>query len=275
MTSATRPVPASDPDAPLLAAAVEAARAATDHACRNRHRRLEVARGFAHDVKLSLDTECQTIAIERLLARFPGHAVLAEESAESETGAPAPVPGYEWIIDPIDGTVNFSHGLPFWCCSIAVRLDGRTVAGAVHAPDLNELYTATRNGVATRNGEPLRVSDVATLSHSLIMTGLDQKMTPDGGGYGSFQAIADSAQKARVMGVAALDLCRVAAGQAEGYFESSIYTWDIAAADLIVERAGGRTETLAALGPHRWCHMASNGLIHEALKALILRTRGR
>lgn len=264
----------ADMETRLLAAAVEATRAATDHARRNRHRRLEVAQDFAHDVKLSLDTECQVIAIERIRAHFPDHAILAEESAGSGPTTPPPPPGFEWIIDPIDGTVNFSHGLPFWCCSIAVRLDGRTVAAAVHAADFNELYTATRSGPALCNGKPLQVSPVDTLARSLVMTGLDQKINPRGERFSVFNAIALSTQKTRVMGVAALDICRVAAGQAEGYFESGIYTWDVAAAGLVVERAGGRTETLAALGAHRWCFMATNGLVHEPLKTVIVNALG-
>ncbi len=270
------PAPDITPDleARLLAVAVEAAQAATAHARRNRHRRLEVAQGFAHDVKLSLDTECQTIAIERIRASFPDHAVLAEESADTAAESAGSAPGFEWIVDPIDGTVNFSHGLPVWCCSIAVRLDGRTLAGAVHAADFGELYTATRSGPALCNGVPLHVSDVANLGQALVMTGLDQKVSPRGERFGVFRAISDAAQKARVMGSAALDLCRVAAGQAEGYFESGIYTWDIAAAGLMVERAGGRTETLAALGRHRWCFMATNGHVHEPLKSLIVTALG-
>jgi len=261
-------------EARLLDTAVTAARAATTHACRNRHRRLEVAQGFAHDVKLSLDTECQQIAIEHIRASFPDHAILAEESADTAT-ASTPPPGFEWIIDPIDGTVNFSHGLPFWCCSIAVRRAGRSVAGAVHAADFNELYTATQSGPALCNGAPLHVSDVADLGHAMVMTGLDQKVNPRGERFGVFHAIADAVQKTRIIGVAAFDLCRVAAGQAEGYFESGIYTWDIAAAGLIVERAGGRTETVAALGPHRWCFLATNGRVHDPLRKVIVDALGR
>jgi myo-inositol-1(or 4)-monophosphatase len=259
-------------EARLLAAAVEATRAATEHARANRSRRHEVAQSFAHDVKLSLDTECQIIAIERIQAHFPDHAILAEESAGN--GPISPPQGFEWIIDPIDGTVNFSHGMPYWCCSVAVRLDGRTLAGAVHAADFNELYTATRSGPALCNGVPLQVSAVGTLAQSMVMTGLDQKVNPNGERFGVFHAIAQAVQKTRVMGAAALDICRVAAGQAEGYFESSIFTWDIAAAALVVERAGGRTETLAALGPHRWCFMATNGPVHEPLKELIAAALG-
>lgn len=260
-------------EARLLDTAVTAARAATDHACRNRHRRLEVAQGFAHDVKLSLDSECQKIAIEHILARFPDHAILAEESADTST-ASTPPPGFEWIIDPIDGTVNFSHGMPFWCCSIAVRLAGRSVAGAVHAADFNELYTATQSGAALCNGTPLHVSDVADLGHAMVLTGLDQKTNPRGERHGVFRAMADAVQKTRIIGVAALDLCRVAAGQAEGYFESGIYTWDIAAASLIVERADGKTETMAALSPHRWCFLATNGRVHESLRKVIVEAMG-
>lgn len=260
-------------EAQLLAAATDATRAATDHARANRARRHEVVQGFAHDVKLSLDTECQQIAIGRIRARFPDHAFLAEEQADANQ-ADAPVAGFEWVIDPIDGTVNFSHGLPFWCCSIAVRLNGVTLAGAVHAADFGELYTATRSGPALCNGVPLAVSSVTQLSAAMVMTGLDQKVNPAGERFGVFRAIADSVQKTRIMGVAALDLCRVAAGQAEGYFESGIYTWDIAAAGLIVERAGGRSEILTRLGPNRWCFMATNGRIHEPLKTLIVRGLG-
>ena len=271
MTAATL---TPDLEARLLDTAVTAARAATAHACKNRHRRLEVAQGFAHDVKLSLDSECQQIAIEHILARFPDHGILAEESADTATSA-TPPPGFEWIIDPIDGTVNFSHGLPFWCCSIAVRLAGRSVAGAVHAADFNELYTATQSSPALCNGAPLHVSDVADLGHAMVLTGLDQKINPKGERYGIFHALADATQKTRIIGVAALDLCRVAAGQAEGYFESGIYTWDIAAAGLIVERAGGRTETISALSPHRWCFLATNGHVHEPLRKVIVEALGR
>lgn len=264
-----------DLESRLLTAAVEAARAATDHARQNRGRRHEVAQDFAHDVKLSLDTECQNIAIERIRAHFPDHAILAEESAGTDTDPLHPTPGFEWIIDPIDGTVNFSHGLPYWCCSVAVRLDGRTLAGAVHAADFNELYAATSSGPALCNGTPLQVSSVPTLAKSMVLTGLDQKPNLRGERYSVFRAISDSTQKTRVMGAAAIDICRVAAGQAEGYFESGIYTWDIAAGGLIVERAGGRIETLDSLGPHCWRFLATNGHVHDPLKNVIMESLGR
>jgi myo-inositol-1(or 4)-monophosphatase len=264
---AASPSPAPTP-AKLLEAAIAAARAAGTHALTNLARRTEVAQGFAHDVKLKLDMECQVIAEQTLLSHFPDHALLGEETADSAT--PTRSSPYLWIIDPIDGTVNFSHGLPFWCCSVAVQYQGRTLAGAVFAPALGELYTTAAGQPSTCNGRVLAVSSVPRLDQGLVMTGLDQKVNPRMKRLELFRAIADTAQKARVVGVAALDLCRVAAGQADGYFEAGIYTWDIAAAALIVDNAGGHTEILANPAPHRLLFMGTNGHIHEELKRLIL-----
>lgn len=221
----------------------------------------------AHDVKLKLDVECQAIAERTILQAFPGHAILGEETAGDAAPTHSP---YVWIIDPIDGTVNFSHGLPFWCCSVAVQYQGRTVAGAVYGPALKELFTATVDGPARCNGRRLRVSETRRFDAAMVLTGLDQKLTRHMPRLGVFQAIAENARKARVMGAAALDICRVAAGQADGYFESGIYTWDVSAAGLVVERAGGKTESLAAMGPHRMMFMATNGRIHRTMKRLIL-----
>jgi len=251
----------------LLEAARAAAQAAGQHALRNRERRSEVVATFAHDVKLRLDLESQEVAESVLRQRFPHHRIRGEESTGPAAG---PDDGTcEWIIDPIDGTVNFSHGLPLWCCSIAVRAAGRMRAGVVYAPALDECYTATDDGPAECNGRRLAVSSVDSLSTALIMTGLDKGIDPRLPPFEIFRTLSSSVQKARIMGVAALDLCRVAAGQADGYFENGIYIWDIAAAGLIVERAGGQSEILADLGGGRLRHIASNGHIHTALRNLI------
>lgn len=252
----------------LLEVAVAAARTAGTHALTNLERRMDVAQGYAHDVKLKLDMECQAIAEQTILSQFPSHTILGEETADDS--APAPSSPYLWIIDPIDGTVNFSHGLPFWCCSVAVRHHGKTLAGAVFAPALGELYTAAAGSPAECNGRRLRVSSVPRLNQALVMSGLDQKVNPKMERMELFRAIANASQKTRVMGVAALDMCRVAAGQADGYFEAAIFTWDIAAAALIVENAGGRAEALGNPAPHRLLFLATNGHLHEELKTLIL-----
>lgn len=264
--TATAPV---SPDL-LLETAIKAARAAGNHALNNRHRKEETVLIAAHDVKLKLDLECQEIAEGIVRMAFSQHAILAEESADK--GQPADNPhgsSYTWIIDPIDGTVNFTHGLPWWCCSIAVQHSGETVAGVVYAPSFDELFTASRGGRSHRNGQPIRVSAVKCMSEAMILTGLDQKLSTKMPRLTLFRDIADHVQKARVMGAAALDMCRVAAGQADGYFEAGIYTWDIAAAALIVERAGGRAETLAETAPHRLMHMATNGQIHDEFRSFL------
>ncbi|MEI7435598.1 MAG: inositol monophosphatase family protein [bacterium] len=252
-----------------LEIAVAAARAAGGHAREQRHRRGEANQRLAHDVKLALDVECQSIAEEILRSRAPGYAILGEESTGDTKTADPDLP--LWIIDPIDGTVNFSHGLPFWCCSIGIRLGACTLAGAVYAPDMNALYTATADGPALCNGAPLRVSSIAAVSEALIMTGLDKQMDPRRPSFEVFRAISVQAQKTRIAGSAALDLCLVASGQADAYFESGIYVWDIAAAALIVERAGGRTGLLGELGDGRLRFLASNGLIHDALREIIVK----
>jgi len=252
----------------LLACAVEAARTAGDYARSQKHRVGDVRASFEHDVKLELDFECQQKAREVLLSAFPDHSVLGEE--DPEILDPRDIPEYQWIVDPIDGTVNFSHGMPFWCCSIAVREKGKTVAGTVYGPDVEELYTATTENKATCNEEPISVSQTPLLNRAMIATGVDQFVDASLPPFAIVQSLAANAQKIRVMGSAALDLCRVATGMVDGYFEAGIYLWDVAAAQLIVEQAGGKAEILHSFPePYRLCFAASNGLIHEELTKLV------
>ncbi len=255
--------------ASLIETAAIAAQAAGSHASKHCARRTETICVAAHDVKLKLDVESQIEAERVIRARYPGHRILGEEDIPDRPDTIATSP-FEWIIDPIDGTVNFSHGLPFWCSSVAVRNGTRLLAGAVFAPVLGDLYTAAAGLQATRNGRPLRVSSVASLDKALVMTGLDQKTTTKMNRLDIFRALADNTQKVRVMGSAAIDICRVATGEADGYFESGIYTWDVAAAGLIVQQAGGRIETIENDGGHRLSFMATNGLLHSALHDLVI-----
>ena len=246
----------------LLTAAIAAAHAAGNHARANWQRRHEVFQRSQHDVKLQLDIECQAQAQATIHGHFPEHKFLGEEG-----GTYTDTADYLWIVDPIDGTVNFSHGLPLWCSSVAVRHQGDVVAGAVYAPMLDKLYTATVDGPALCNGQPLHVSDVAHLDETMIFTGIfkDQPLSLD-----LFVALSRSVQKVRIDGSAALDLCLVASGQAEAYFESKIFLWDIAAAGLIAERAGARVEVLERYEALACRLLASNGHIHDELKSTIL-----
>lgn len=259
-----------DPSTPdLLACAIEAARRAGGHAAANRHRRREAVKVAAHDVKLQLDIECQRIATEAIAGAFPRHEILGEEDPQHVEGDGESA-ATQWVVDPIDGTVNFSHGTPFWCCSVAVRQRGRTVAGAVFAPDVGELYAASADTAATCNGEPIAVTATSRLDEAIVMTGTDQLMTLGFKPLTFLSALVGPCRRLRCMGSAALDMCRVAKGEADGYFEAGVYLWDVAAAGLIVERAGGRSEVVHRLAePHRLCCLATNGRIHDAVRRIV------
>ena len=226
----------------LLDTAICAAKAAGDHALANKDRRTDANETFAHDVKLILDVECQKIATERIIAEFPDHGILGEEDVQQQVSE-----GYEWIIDPIDGTMNYTHGFPYWCVSIAVRHNGKILAGCVFAPEFGDCYTAHIEASARLNGEPIQASDTTTLQHSMIFTGLSKHMqSANEPHFEMFKAMALNTCKVRINGSAALDLCHVAAGSSDGFFETSIYLWDHAAAGLIAERAGA----VLVLHPH-------------------------
>ena len=264
----------------LLACATAAAKAGGDHAAANLHRRHEVFKAFDHDVKLQLDLECQARAEDVIRAAFPSHAVLGEEDPlevdERRTKSSSPTtesadPTFLWIVDPIDGTINFSHGMPQWCCSIAVAGPNGMEAGAVYAPEFDELYTATCDGPAQCNGRSIHVSDAPGVGAAIIRTGVDARAFGDFPPFTFFERIALKAQRARIVGSAALDLCHVASGQADGYFEPSIHPWDVAAAGLIIRQAGGQTTCLGTreASTHTVLYAASNAAIHDELVALV------
>ncbi len=250
-------------DSDLLAVCVEAVRAAGGHARANRRRRRETVEVAAHDVKLALDVESQAAAAAVIRRRHPSHALLGEERGLDETGE------YRWVIDPIDGTVNFAHGLPYWASSVAVQVEERTVAGAIWLPDLDELYTVTASGPAYCNERPIRVSEETELSRSIVYTGMIEQEGDRGVSLRVTERLASVVRKLRILGSAAAELCYVASGRGEGYVETSIHLWDVAAGALLVERAGGRCEVLQKLGGHTMRFLATNGRIHDAAREVI------
>ena len=257
-------------NAQLLDTAIEAATIGGRHALENISRRKDTAAVYAHDIKLVLDRECQEHITAYLAKRCPGHAILGEEDRPGEAQTDLAADACEWILDPIDGTVNFYHGLPIWCCSVAVRRGGEILAGAVYAPELDALYAGAAGQASTCNGKPIRVSATPALDQAIVMTGLDKQLGTDRAPLSVFSAIALNTRKARVAGAAAVDLCWVAAGGADGYFEGSIYIWDIAAAKVIIEGAGGRCEVMRRYPEaHRLQFIATNGRIHQELKACL------
>lgn len=213
-----------------------------------------------------IDKASEKAIVGLILKRFPDHSILAEESP-AVTGS-----GCRWIIDPIDGTTNFAHGFPMVSISIGFERDGRLEMGGVLDPSRNELFFAERLRGATLNGKRIRVSKAKTLSDSLVVTGFpyDRKQNPEDY-LGMLRAFLTRVQCIRRTGSAAMDLCYVACGRFDGYYEMKLAPWDKAAGMMIVEEAGGKLtdfegNPLTLSGPQ---NLATNGLIHrEMLKAL-------
>ncbi|MBI5815199.1 MAG: inositol monophosphatase [Nitrospinae bacterium] len=233
-------------------------------------------RGFRveHKGEIDLVTEVDVLcekAVEGILgASFPGYGILGEEYANVQSGAK-----YKWVIDPIDGTTNYAHGFPVYCSSVALTLDGAPIVGAVYDPTRDEMFCAVQGMGAMLNGYPIRVSHTAELIKSLLATGFpyDIKTTPRNN-LKQFADFAMRAQAIRRPGAAALDLCYVAAGRMDGFWEFHLKPWDIAAGALIVAEAGG-TVTMSGgeeLDIYRSDIVASNGIIHkEMLEVLGMR----
>lgn len=218
----------------LLDTAICAAEAAGNHAKANKARRMETNETPAHDIKLVLDVECQKVAEEIIFSEFPGHGILGEEDVRQSEAE-----GYEWVIDPIDGTINYAHGFPYWCASVAVRYRKKVLAGCVFAPESNAYYTAHIEDSAKLNGEPIRVSDTRFLEDAIVSTEISKHIeSADDSLFETFKTLSLDTQKLRINGSAALDLCRVADGTLDGFFQTSIYLWDHAAAGLVAEQAG-------------------------------------
>jgi myo-inositol-1(or 4)-monophosphatase len=249
----------------LQAIATLAARRAGEHVLANLHRRGDVNSILRTDIKHKLDVEAQEVATSVILSAFPDHAILGEETCD----APLPESDTVWIIDPIDGTINFFHGLPLWCCSVAVRYKEKTIAGAVFIPEMHQLYEATCDGPALCNGAPIHVSNTDQLDLAMLATGAD-KWDLGVHSFKFMRRVSEIAQRPRILGAAAVDMCLVAAGRLDGYFESGIYLWDVAAASLIVERAGGRCEALKTYDGYRMAYLATNSHLYDACRDALL-----
>lgn len=221
--------------------------------------------------EIDLVTEVD-IAVERyfralVAERFPDHRVLGEELQESEAER-KPVPGYCWVFDPVDGTTNFAHGLPIFCASLGLEIDGRVELGAVYDPSRRELFTAERGQGARLNGAPLQVSTSSAVSEALLVTGFPYDVRRNGDEIlGLFGHFIQRSRAVRRLGSAALDLCYVAAGRLDGYWESTLKPWDTCAGALIVEEAGGQVTTWdgSPYQSRQPALVASNGRIQQEL----------
>ena len=258
-----------------LATAVSAARAAGKMMRVNLNKEKKVNEASQHDIKLDLDVRCQK-RIERELRRaFPTVPILGEEGILGDPEAPV-----RWVVDPIDGTVNFTYGIPHACVSIALQVRTRSkakakaqsaegfhsIVGVVYDPFTDEMWTAIRGQPARLNGKVIRVSQRKRLDESIVALGFAKqrftlnKMLP------VFNGLIHRVRKVRIMGAAALALVYVGTGRMDAYLEYGLRLWDIAAGGLIVECAGGEFWSEAVGNEYTYQILASNGLIARPLE---------
>lgn len=247
----------------LMHTAMRAARAAGEvlrgHLGRLRH--IETKNGQQMNLVTEADRAAERSIIANIREDWPEHAILGEESGAHAGAAP-----YRWIIDPLDGTTNFTHAFPIFSVSIAVEREGHVLAGVVYDPMRDELFHATRGGGAFLNDEPIAVSTTTELQRAMLVTGFPYNVRENPNYCRErFIAFLDAAQAVRRLGSAALDCAWVAAGRLDGFWEVSLQPWDKAAGVLLIEEAGGRVSDFAG-GEHSIYELpilASNGHIHE------------
>jgi myo-inositol-1(or 4)-monophosphatase len=249
-----------------LEAARDVAREAGDILKRDYHRRGAVSFKGEIDLVTETDTESQALIHDRLAALFPGHDFMAEEGLRNITGAE-----FRWIIDPLDGTTNFTHRFPWFCVSIGLEHRGALVAGVVFNPMNGEKFSAEVGSGAFLNGNPIRVSSVGDIGRSLVATGFPYDIRESRTNMDAHDRFLLAAQAVRRCGSAAIDLCYVACGRFEGFWELKLNPWDTAAGAVVLSEAGGRLTDFqgrpADIYIPELC--ASNGLIHQAMLGLL------
>jgi len=188
------------------------------------------------DLVTEVDHASESFLIGEVTRQFPGHSILAEESGKlGERGA------HHWLIDPLDGTVNYAHGIPIFCVSIACAFDGKVTLGTVYDPMRDEMFSAERGRGATLNGRPLACSQTESLARSLLVTGFPyDAWNTEHDNFDNFVRFSKQTMGVRRLGSAALDLCYVAAGRLDGFWELALKAWDVAGGGLVAEEAGAR-----------------------------------
>jgi len=251
------------PDPIYLAAAVEIVLRAGDIQLAGQQSGFRVDKKGSIDLVTEVDLACERMCRDTIAERFPGHDVLAEELGSAESGASPS--RFRWVFDPLDGTTNYAHGLPIYCSSLALEIDGRAEVAAIYDPTRRELFTAERGEGSYLNGRALRVSSTATMIDSLLVTGFPYNVHEEGAELVAlFGYFLGRARAVRRLGSAALDLGYVAAGRFEAFWEQHLKPWDVAAGALIVTEAGGRVTGMDG-GPFdaAAAHLiASNGHVH-------------
>ena len=252
-----------------LALASKAARAAGKVMHANWHQPKRVNSAEAHDIKLELDVRCQKLIEEIFFAAFPQIALLGEEGCSGDANA-----DYRWVVDPIDGTVNYFFGMPHACVSIALQKkckgvsphqDYQTVLGVIYDPFTDELWTAVRGGKTKLNGRTVRCSQRGEVAETIVAIGFSKSKENLAKSLPHLNRLARRVKKIRIMGSAALELAYVASGRLDLYVERTINLWDIAAGALMVECSGGEC-WLKTLPDGRYRMCADNGLLRKKLQ---------
>jgi len=240
-----------------LETAVFAAKEAGKLLRHNFHAPKEVDEALHHDLKLALDKESQDLITTILLQQFPDHAIYGEEGLAGDQTSE-----HQWIVDPIDGTVNFFYGIPHFCISIAKRVNEEIVLGVIYDPMIDELWTVEKGQKPQLNGQQVGVSNRDQLEESILFVGCGKDEEALQTGLERFKKGSLRARKMRMMGSAALGMAYIASGRLDAYIESRISLWDIAAGKLMIEATGGKV----TLSPHDnnpdvYSIVASNGKI--------------
>jgi myo-inositol-1(or 4)-monophosphatase len=247
--------------------AIQAARASGRIQTRNLARTLRIATKGEHTNLVSeVDLRCERRIIDIIHKNFPDHGIYAEEGGKYNTGSP-----YSWIIDPLDGTTNYTHGYPIFCTSIALEEKGKVILGVVYDPARKELFTARKGRGAYMNGKRLSPSRTSELAEALLVTGFPYDFPTTQENLRHFINFSLRAQAVRRDGSAALDLCYTAMGRFDGFWEYSLAPWDLAAGALVLQEAGGKI-TLASgrsFSIYRGNVLASNGRIHSAMLRIL------
>lgn len=240
-----------------LDAAEKAARAAGKLLRKNFQQPQRVNTVAAHDIKLEIDVQVQELITKLLFKEFPKHALYGEEGTVGD-----PSSEHQWIVDPLDGTVNYFYGIPHFCVSIALRFRNEVMVGVIYDPIRREMWKGQKGETSKLNGNPVHVSDRADLAEAVVSIGLAKTAETIDTNFPLLQQMIHRVRKCRVLGSAALDLAYVACGRLDAYIEQGISLWDIAAGWLLVENAGGTVD----LRPRenmkdKYSIIASNGLI--------------
>ncbi len=220
-----------------------------------------------NDLVTEIDKKAEQVIIDNIKKYFPDHQILSEEIGSMESSSE-----YKWIIDPIDGTVNFVHGIPICCVSIGVEYKGKIVMGAVYNPMLEELFKAEKDKGATLNNRPIQVSAKGEIESSCLVTGFPYRWANvDKDPIKVFETFIRQGLPVRRLGSAAIDLCWVACGRFDGFWEYNLNPWDIAAGYLIIEEAGGKVTNFNGepYSVYDKQTLATNGLIHDDMLRLI------